>query len=244
MEKIYNKEKVILVQGAMDIEIEYLKNSLENVKRKSISDYEFYIGNFKENKDREIIISKTLIGTINASIATCIGIENFKPDLVINQGIAGSHKESIHTGDIIIGNRCANINSYSMPEKEKYEGSNPFEWKVDKRARSLKKGNTDTINKVKNFLEESYTKNIYVGILGSGDVFNREVDRIEWIQNKFGNLSEDMESIGVYSVCERFNIPCIGIRIISNNEITKEKLDENQAYIVQRLLVEFLKQEE
>ena len=53
-----------------------------------------------------------------------------------------------------------------------------------------------------------------------------------------------MESIGVYSVCERFNIPCIGIRIISNNEITKEKLDENQAYIVQRLLVEFLKQEE
>ena len=81
---------------------------------------------------------------------------------------------------------------------------------------------------------------VYTGTIGSGDVFNREIDRIDWISNNFGNLCEDMESIGVYSVCNKFNIPCIGIRIISNNEITGEELDENQAIILQELLVESL----
>lgn len=76
--------------------------------------------------------------------------------------------------------------------------------------------------------------------MGSGDVFNREIDRIDWITRTFENLCEDMESIGVYSVCEKFNIPCIGIRIISNNEITGEKLDKEQAIKLQQLLVEFI----
>lgn len=63
---------------------------------------------------------------------------------------------------------------------------------------------------------------IYRGILGSGNVFNKQIDRIDWINNIFKNYSEDMESIGTYLVCNRFNIPCIGIRIISNNEILLE----------------------
>ena len=49
-----------------------------------------------------------------------------------------------------------------------------------------------------------------------------------------------MESIGTYTVCNRFNIPCVGIRIISNNEITNEILDKEQAVILQKLLTNFL----
>ena len=78
-------------------------------------------------------------------------------------------------------------------------------------------------------------------MLGSGDVFNREIDRINWISNTFDTLSEDMESIGTYETCRKFNIPCIGIRIISNNEILKEQLDENQAIVLQNLIVSILK---
>ena len=83
----------------------------------------------------------------------------------------------------------------------------------------------------------------YTGILGSGDVFNREYDRIMWLQNQFHNLSEDMESIGTYCVCNQFQVPCIGIRIISNNELTNEKLDKEQAIRLQKLFIEFLQHE-
>ena len=185
------KYRTILIQGALDIEIQYLIDNLENKENLIISGYEFFIGcinNFK------IIISKTLIGVVNSTISTTIGILKFNPDIVINQGIAGSHKSNIHIGDIVIGKKCCNINAYSMPSKGKNEGSNPFEWKPNKRAEEI----------------------------------------------QFGNLSEDMESIGTYTVYDRFNIPCVGIRIISNNEITNEILDKEQAVILQKLLTNFL----
>ena len=81
----------------------------------------------------------------------------------------------------------------------------------------------------------------YTGTLGSGDVFNREYDRIMWLQNQFHHLSEDMESIGTYCVCNQFGIPCIGIRIISNNELTNEKLDKEQTIRLQELFINFFK---
>ena len=161
--------------------------------------------------------------------------------MVINQGIAGAHKESIHTGDIIIGEKCCNINAYSMPSKNRGEGSNPFEWEPNKRAKEIKSANSELVQKFQQFLKEQYTGKVYTGTIGSGDVFSREIDRIDWISNNFGNLCEDMESIGVYSVCNKFSIPCIGIRIISNNEITREELDRNQAIILQELLFQYLK---
>lgn len=231
------KDKVILIQGAMDIEIEYLVNQLSNKQNRCIAGYEFYEGIINNVR---VVISKTLIGTINSTIATTIGITNFQPNIVINQGIAGAHRADLHIGDIVIGEKCCNINSYSMPSKNKGEGSNPFEWELNKRAKDIKYANLQVVNIIEESLIFNSQKQIYRGTLGSGDVFNREIDRIIWINNIFENHCEDMESIGTYSVCNKFNIPCIGIRIISNNEILLEKLDKGVAIELQRILVNVL----
>lgn len=145
-----SKYKTILIQGALDIEIEYLMARLQNKERRIIVGYEFYIGKIN---NLQIIISKTLIGTINSTTATTIGIILFKPDIVINQGIAGAHKEDIHIGDIIIGKNCCNINSYSMPMKDKGEGSNCMEWELNKRAKEIKKANIDLVNSIYEFFQ-------------------------------------------------------------------------------------------
>ena len=182
-----------------------------------------------------------MIGTINATIATTIGITYFKPDIVINQGIAGAHKSDIHTGDIIIGEKCCNINSYSMPKKAKDDGSNSLEWEPNKRAKDVKVANKNLTMLFYNSLKNNFNK-VYKGTLGSGDAFNREIDRIKWISSRFNTLCEDMESIGVYSACSQFDVPCIGIRIISNNEITGEELDEEQAINLQKMMLYVLKE--
>lgn len=231
------KCNTVLIQGAMDIEVEYLIKELQETENKTIAGYEFWIGYINNLK---IIVSKTLIGTMNATIATTIGILSFKPDIVINQGIAGAHRENIHTGDIIVGERCANINSYSMPKKGKGKKSNSLEWEPDKRAKEIKNTDKNLTKEVYQFLKKNSTNSVYQGTLGSGDAFNREVDRINWISSKFDSLCEDMESIGVYSACQQFDVPCIGIRIISNNEITGEELDKEQAINLQELLLDLL----
>lgn len=231
------KNRVILIQGALDIEIEYFVSKLKDIKTYNISGYEFYEGNINEIK---VIISKTLVGIINSTMATTIGIINFHPNIVINQGIAGAHRIDLHIGDIVIGEKCCNINSYKMPIKAKGEGSNPFEWEIGKRAKEPQNADLKLVNTIEEILKSNSSKQIYRGILGSGDVHNREFDRIVWLNNTFGNYSEDMESIGTYSVCNKFNIPCVGIRIISNNDILLEKMDKKKAIELQMILVDTL----
>lgn len=230
------KNKTILIQGALDIETDLLISNLKNEELFNICNFNFYKGDIGNN---QVIISKTDVGTINSTISTVLGINSFSPDYIINQGIAGSHLEAIHTGDIIIGTACCNINSYSMPTTDYSKGSNPFSWKPNKRAKDIKYSDEYLVNFFqKNLSNKGY--NIYIGILGSGDVFNKECDRILWIHNTFGTLSEDMESIGSYSVCTKFNIPCIGIRIISNNELLLEKTNKEKALDLQKLLINIL----
>ena len=232
------KDKTILIQGAMGIEIEYFIHNLEKKEKHIIAGYEFYTGYIHTSK---IIISKTLVGVVNATTATSIAILTFHPDIVINQGIAGSHKLNIHIGDIVIGEKCCNINAFSMPTKEEGYSSNPFEWEPNKRGEEIQNGNKTLVKIFKDFFEVNYGNTIYTGTLGSGDVFNREYDRIMWLQNQFHHLCEDMESIGTYYVCNQFKIPCVGIRIISNNELTNEKLDKEQTIRLQELFINFFK---
>ncbi len=227
------KSKIILIQGALDIELEYLMAHLENKRLLKIEEYEFYEGYILNQK---VVISKTLVGTIHSTIATTIGILTFHPDVVLNQGIAGAHSEDLHIGDIVIGESCVNINSYKMPLKGKKEGSNPFEWELNKRARDIKNADSNLINILEKELTSSSNK-IYKGILGSGDVFNREYDRIHWIHDTFHNLCEDMESIGAYSVCSEFHVSCVGIRIISNNELLQEEIDKKVAIELQQKIL-------
>lgn len=231
------KDKRILIQGAMDIEIEYFLSKLKNRKNRIIAGYEFYEGSIN---DIEVVISKTLVGTINSTMATTIGIINFHPNIIINQGIAGAHRTDLHIGDIIIGEKCCNINAYKMPIKARGEGSNPFEWMPNKRAKDVQIADIKLVNIIAEKLNDNKSKKIYKGTLGSGDVHNREIDRIIWLNNMFENCSEDMESIGAYYACSKFNIPCVGIRIISNNDILLEKLDKTKVIELQIMLIDIL----
>lgn len=231
------KYKTILIQGAMDIEIEHIIKSLKDKKFRKIKEYKFYEGTINNKK---VVVSKTYIGSIDATIATTIGIIEFNPTIVINQGIAGGHKKQLHTGDIVIGEKCCNINSYDMPIKEQHKGSNPFEWEPNKRAKDIKYANKELVALLEKNIKTNKKNSVYTGVLGSGDVFNREFDRITWITEKFDNLCEDMESIGVYTVCERFKIPCVGVRIISNNELLKEELNEEKAIELQQILIDII----
>lgn len=127
-----------------------------------------------------------------------------------------------------------------MPIKEQHKGSNPFEWEPNKRAKDIKYANKELVALLEKNIKTNKKNSVYTGVLGSGDVFNREFDRITWITEKFDNLCEDMESIGVYTVCERFKIPCVGVRIISNNELLKEELNEEKAIELQQILIDII----
>lgn len=211
----------ILIQGAMKTEINDLICKMPGGLHRTVNGYEFYETKEPETCTR-IIISLTHMGIMNACIATQLGIHKYSPDCVINQGTAGGHTPDMHVGDIVIGETAVYINNTRSPAKKSGEGSNALLWLPD--DDSLKPYRAS--EKLADIAREiSFDAKILCGRLGSGDIYSREADRIELLHSQLGELCEDMESAAVYKTCEAFNVPVIGIRIISNNELTCEAED-------------------
>lgn len=226
----------ILIQGAMKEEIDYLIDFYKTAKNVTIAGYEFYLAQYKGHK---VVISLTNIGIINSTTATAIAIMNFSPDLVINEGCAGSHILDGQVGDIVIGESSVYINNFVTKTKSKDEGSNSLDW-TQNLKRSYSVSSTPKYVNLAKTIKTSY--NLIVGKLGSGDLFSRECDRILYLHNLFGELCEDMESIASLKVCESFSIDRIAFRIISNNELISAKFDRSVCKHLQIFVVDFIEE--
>ena len=93
--------KIIMLQGAMDLETELLIASLEQPQEYLLGKWRFMEGIYK---DKPLVVAATSIGSANAAAATALGIEHFHPAAVINQGTAGGHDPALKAFDIVLQN--------------------------------------------------------------------------------------------------------------------------------------------
>ena len=168
-----------------------------------------------------------------------------KPDLVINAGTAGAHDINLNVGDIILAKEVININQIETKYKELKEGSNSLDWELNTFSEDEGNNFSDVIkilygNKklIETIRKISLMNKIPLkeGRVASGDIWNKEKDRIKYFNEKYLTLCEEMELYSIYKVCEQEKIPCIGIKIISNNEMNGQKYNKN----VSKYLDDFL----
>ena len=81
----------------------------------------------------------------------------------------------------------------------------------------------------------SITTSYYKGAKGAFIVY--DVTRF----SSFETVCEEMEGFAVYSVAEKFKVPVIGFRVISNNELTGEKYDTKYGECSQEFTYCFVK---
>ena len=75
-------------------------------------------------------------------------------------------------------------------------------------------------------MKSSYNKGKVVeGTIGSADVWNNELDRIKFFNTRYGTSVEEMEAASVAQIASQFNVPFIGIRVVSNNITNNGKYD-------------------
>lgn len=236
-------ENPIMIMGAMeDVELDLLKENLVDIEIEKEKICTFYKGNLF---GKSIILCSTNIGSINATMATQLGILKYSPSIIIGQGIAGGHGNKVHVKDIVVGAEIININSFETVKKEKNEGSNSLEWILNSFG-----NDTDTnliIEKAStNLLEVAKTVkydygNVLFGRIGSGDVWNKETDRILMFSEKFETLCEEMEGYAISRVANIYGIPVITLRAISNNEVLKEEYVRDVGRYSQEFTLELLK---
>ena len=85
----------IAIIGAMEEEVELLREEIGSAKTTVIAGCEFIEG---EIGGRDVVLVKSGIGKVNAAVATTLLLDNFKPDVVLNTGSAGGFQEALEVG--------------------------------------------------------------------------------------------------------------------------------------------------
>lgn len=241
------EKRPIVVIGALNSEIKYLVEMLESVDIETRSIYKFYKGYIK---DYPVVIAKSEVGLVNAASCLTLAIEKYNPICIVNAGTAGGIIENRHKKDIIIAEECFNIISSKTPYKELGEGSNSCDWDLmtftdgGDDCKKLYKSD-ERLLKIALDLKDEYEYkhgNVYTGVVGSADIWNREKDKLKYLADKHNVSCEDMELVAVCAIAQNYNIPVVGIKIMSDNELLGEEYEPAVGQYVQEYTYEYLKE--
>lgn len=194
---------MIGIIGAMDEEISVISSEIKNLTVYDINNMKFYKGKIY---DKDIVLVKSGIGMVNASITTTLLFKEFGVDKILFSGVAGSLNRNVNVGDIVIGD---SLLEYLFDATE-------FGYDIGTIPRmdtSIFRSDI-LLNKIKNILKND---NIYYGKILSGDKFVSNLSEKEKLGEKFNALAVDMESASVAHCAHVLGIEFAIIRSISDS---------------------------
>jgi adenosylhomocysteine nucleosidase len=236
---------MIGIIGAMEDEIAFLRSAMEDSGTESIGAFAYVRGRL-EGKDA--VLLRCGIGKVNAAVGCALMINRFKPDLVINTGSAGGIDPALTFGDVIIADGLlyhdVDVTAFNY-EPGQVPGQ-PQVFPVPARFISLAENSMDELKR-EGVLPESLGH--VRGLIGSGDVFMHQAERIEAVRNLFpGMKAVEMESAAIAHACSLFNVPAVIIRALSDiagadSPVTSEEFlpvaSKNSAELVRRMVKNF-----
>lgn len=240
-------QQPIIIQGALPIETEYLVQKLKSPTQETIGGWTFWKGTYQ---GYPMIISKTRMGMSNSAAATALAIQQYQPIAIINQGTAGGHDPALKVYDIVVGEYTTNIGAIKTPHKDQGAGANALEWneafdvfpenESNPEPIGIRrfKGDAQLINSALQ-VQSTYTQGkVVLGTLGAADVWNNELDRIALIRKNYGTSAEEMEGASVAQIAQQFNVPFVGIRVVSNNMTNQGKYDAGTGVAAQNFALD------
>ncbi len=204
-------------------EISEILALMKNIVKERVNHFEFTVGTLNGVKCVAVLSG---VGKVHAAICTQTLILRYKPDFVINVGVAGSIEENVKIGDIIIASGVIqhDFDVTAFPGRKKGEISGletvEFEctkWITDKMLRSSQ-NLTDL--------------NLYTGTILTGDQFLISPQKLYELKNEFGGVACDMESGSIGHVCYLNKTDFSVIKSISDSTNLNSASDF-QAFITQ-----------
>ena len=191
--------------GAMQIEIENLKPSIEKQRFETISGVDFISG---EISGVEVVAAVSGIGKVFAAICTEIMILHFGVDHVINIGVAGSLVKDLKVLDVAVAESAVqhDMNTSAIGDPVGLvSGINIINFPADER---LKEAVCQVLD----------AKGIYhqTGVIASGDLFVDTDKQRQTIRQRFDAIAADMEGGSIAHTCYVNNVPFTLIRSISD----------------------------
>lgn len=192
--------------GAMEQEVAILREQLTECTTSSIGGCEFYQGKLAGH---DVILTRSGIGKVAASIATVLLLDRFAPDCVINTGSAGGFDQALRVGDVVISNevRHHDVNVTAFGYEPGQLPQQPAAFLSDEKL----------IDVAKKVMHDFPNLQSRIGLICTGDQFMCEPDHIEKVRGTFPSmLAAEMEAAAIAQVCHQFKVPFVVIRSLSD----------------------------
>lgn len=222
--------------GAMDIEVDGIKENIENCSIERFSGIDFYYGKIY---GKDVVAAKCGEGKVNSAMTAQTMILQYNPDFIINTGVAGGLHPDMKTLDVAIAdNVCQHDFDIS-----------PLGYEVGfvPRAECVKINCDEKLN---NVMEKSADKicgsSVFKGTIASGDSFIASDIQRNRIKTTFGAVAAEMEGASIGQVCmlngKRFTV----LRVISDTAdgsagMSFDVFAEKAADISIRVMLDFVK---
>lgn len=206
------QNKTFAIIGAMDCEIEKLKELMQDIQEVDYFKLTVYIGKIGQY---DIILAKSGVGKVNAALNTQYIIDKYNPDYIINTGVAGGVAKGLQVGDIVIGETLVqhDFDASALGYAKGYmcngiEPNKPTLFYSDKELAlrfesAMSQANLSEVR-------------IHKGVIATGDTFVSSSEKKQELSELFNATAVEMEACAIAQTANINEVPCLIIRAISD----------------------------
>lgn len=202
--------------GAMDEEVEKVKEQMQEVTVLSRASMDFYKGTLG---GQPVVVVRSGIGKVNAAICAQILVDEYHVDSMINTGIAGSLNPSIDIGDIVLSTDTLEHDmdavAFGYPVGQ-IPRMDTLSFEADAKLRALAKSVCEKVNP---------DVKVFEGRIVSGDQFVSDKDKKQWLVENFSGYCTEMEGAAIAHTAYLNKVPFLIIRAISDKADDSASVD-------------------
>jgi adenosylhomocysteine nucleosidase len=204
---------MIGIIGAMEDEVNILRGAIADQKIDAAGGFEFIAGALE---GKPVVLLRCGIGKVNSAVGCALLIERYRPALVINTGSAGGIDTSLTFGDAIISEGLiqhdVDVTGFGYPRGQ--VPGMPVIFAVPENLTALAEAAVEEL-KAEKLLPAAF--NHVRGLIGSGDEFMHDEDRIAAVRKQFPAIrAVEMEGAAIAQTCHLFAVPYLIIRAVSD----------------------------
>lgn len=197
---------MIGIIGAMQIEVDALREKMTDIQTETVSGIEFAVGKLCGHAT---VLAKCGIGKVFAAICAQTMILRYGAKIIINTGVAGSLDKRIGITDLALSLDCVQHDMDTTPIGDPIgliSGINIVKIPTDKAL-------CESAIRVAKRLGV----NALAGTIATGDCFVSSAEKKKSIVENFGAVACEMEGGAIAHVCYVNGVRCLVIRSISDN---------------------------
>ena len=201
--------------GAMAIEIDGINEKMIKKSESVIAGITFTKGIINK---KEVVTAVCGMGKVNAAMCAEIMVLEFKPEVIINTGVAGAISKDLNITDIVVSSSLYEYDLDITPlgyPLGYISGADIVEIPADKKI----------LKDLVNCSHKVLSKPAKTGVIVSGDKFVDDNELKKFLSKKFNASACEMEGAAIGHVCYMNKVPFSVVRAISDNAEGEANMD-------------------